>query len=354
MTSISSDISSLISQYDEIIWKTISKLDNGLDLDIEFMYDVIIQRLPDYLRKQNMQETEDLLFLQTWIVRATQRIYSDVVDVILVRRQSPELIVKYIPLISQKVQYFTNTSYIKASDADDVLQIVQEKLLGKLSKGQLAAYKESEGNLFSTFLFKVIDNLIKDIAKSLYQTQKNQSHLEISEPLIHHESTETNVLSSLIQDEQQSFLLQQLKYHMLTYSLHIQQKLEICLKVNTRLILSIEDAALLQLNIHQSKQFVRVFGQNYVSFSLGELWKAIQPFLNIFEQKESSSDNHRKWYVRLRNQLVVKLLLSSLLKQNPDLDQGGILQKISSERTIAKLAEEWLYELVEIFYQKKS
>ena len=76
--------------------------------------------------------------------------------------------------------------------------------------------------------------------------------------------------------------------------------------------------------------------------------------LNIYEKKESSPDNHRKWYVRQRNQLVVRLLLSCIIKNHPNADQRLILQKINSERTIGKLAEEWLYELVEQYYKKNT
>lgn len=350
----SQDISSIIEFHVELIWTTISKLSNRLNLDDEFMYDIIIQRLPDYLSRKEFREEKNILFLQTIIVQATKRIYEDVEDVILLQKKSSLLIVKYIPLIAAKVQYAVRTNYIKAHDSDDALQIIQQKLLEKLASGQLSSFKESEGNLFTTFLFKIVSNLIKDIAKSFYQTQKNQTKQEINDELTGDSTNQSNVLSSLIQNEKQTFLLKQFRYQILTYSLNIQHKLEICLKLNTRMLLSIQDAALLELNIYQCRDFVAIFGKSYINLSLGDLWKSICPFINIYEKKESSPDNHRKWYVRVRNQFVVKLLISSILKDRSDTDQQFILKKINSERTIAKLSEEWLYELVEVYYNKSD
>lgn len=350
MSQIESHISSILTENESIIRKTISNMRNRLNLDDDFLFEILEERLPKQLGK-NWEEYNATSYSRTIIIQSVKKICDDVEDAILLERKSSELIVKYIPRIYEKVQFLSRTQKIRAHDADDFIQIIQQKLLEKLKAGQLSSFKSNKGTLFSTFLMTVVTNQIKDISKSLYLTQKNQSHLEINEVNSHQLKEDSNVLASMVSSESQAFLLKQFKYLLLTYAEKTKTKLEICLKINTRLLLSIQDATSLNLNIHQSKEMISIFGHSYHHLSLGNLWKSICPYINIYEQKESGPDNHRKWYVRVRNQLVVKLLARSILKDRDDFDDGLILKKLNSERNIGKMGEEWLSDIVEGFYK---
>ncbi len=348
-------ISEFISHNEHLVWKTIIAFKNRLDLEHEFLFEIIDQQLEKRLSlKFSFEDDHALSYNETLLIQAVQQICNNVEDIILLERKSNELILKYIPHILSKVQYAVTVQKVKEYDAEDVIQIIQQHLLEKLQKGKFDSYDKSSGTLFSTFLMTVISNQIKDISHSLYQTKKSQ----ILQPKI--DSTtlkianEPDSLTRLIQREDQHHIVQQFKILLLTFNNKIKDKLEICLKINTRLMLSIQDAAILRLNIHQSRSLLKIFGSNYSELTLGELWKSICPYINIYEQKETSPDNQRKWYVRVRNQFIVKLLLVSLLKDIKDLDTHPIVKKINSERQISKLAEEWLHSVVEIYYKKKN
>ena len=258
--------------------------------------------------------------MKTLIIEGTRLLCNDFEDLQLLKSQSAKLVVKYTAVITNRVRAYVNTQNLKESDAEDVVQMVQEKLILKLQKGQLSSFKG--GAMVRTFLFRVIENLIKDVLKS-FRTQKSKVSSGGTELKAHH-AIEGSVFQSLMGKmdlEQQTRVLSLL---LKLYKIRDRQKFELSSKVNYQILLGNADLQGLALPENDKVELLVIFGKSYNHLSSEQLWRNLVLFTNQIEGKSNSSDALWKWFVRHRNWMTVKILFVQRF--------GGLLQKKMTDK----------------------
>ncbi|MFK7907171.1 MAG: hypothetical protein AB8B69_18690 [Chitinophagales bacterium] len=344
----------LISKYELIIEHIVhtSNLQNRQETIVQ-----IKERLPHRLQKL-WTKAKAYSSMQTIFIEAVQLIYEDLQNLQFLRQKSAQLIVQNLPLITARVYYCVRKNQIKEGDTEEVLQMVQHLLLEKLQRGQLSSYTSANDSLFTSFFYVVVNNAIKDVCKSLYQTQKNQTFKELkTETIGGIQNSQNNDLfqsvSSNIQVQQQAKLLG----HILQlYPTKEKVKFGVCLKTNYRLVLRQKDGKDLQLSTLQVKTLLEFFGRDYNNATSKEVWEAIYPFISIFEGKQTSAVNLRKWFSRKRNPIIVRLLLFTLNERSSTPEKQARLQKLittklNTDREVGRYASIWLGEVV-IYWNK--
>ena len=325
--------------------------------ELSVIEEIVFQRLPIRLAKYK-DKAANQTYVLTLLVECTQVICSDILDLHLLNQQSPKLILKYIPYISARLDYLVNTNYFKAQDAEDVLQWVQQKLLERLQKGSFQQFESKGETLFRTYLYRIVKNLFTDIYRSLYQTQKNRQQLELKTSLVENKSDlSANPFEVLSGEENLSQQLKRLRQLLQLYALPIRRKFELCLKTSYYLPLRTQEIQRLQVKKEYAQILQTYFGGNYEGMSTVEVWKKLNEFVNLWENKQNNADTLRKWFTRQRNKLLTKLLVLTLVDRELILANkkeeiyGRLLLKVSKDRQVAKYAYEWLGEIVYAFYR---
>lgn len=287
--------------------------------------------------------------IKTLMVEAVRLSCNDFEDLYLLENHSPHLAVKYYAMVTNRVYSYVNTQNLKESDAEDVIQSVQEKLVMKVQGGQLANF---QGNsLVRTFLFRVIENLIRDVLKSL-RTKKAKIGSSGTELKAHH-AVENSVFQSLagkIDLEQQTKILE---YLLKLYKDKDRNKFELSTKVNYQIVLGDKDLKKLPLSPDYKVELLVVFGKEYTHFSTQELWDNLIVFTNQMEGKNNSSEALWKWFVRHRNWMTVKILFvqrynGELYKKMTE-PEKKLLAKISV-RSLSKFVDEYFGEVAHAYY----
>ncbi len=315
---------------------------NNLWTHLQQFLPLILQRL--------FNKHGDKTHIKTLVVEGTRLLCNDFEDICLLESNSPQLAVKYYSIITSRVQSYINTQNLKESDADDVIQSVQEKLVLKVQGGQLANFHR--GALVRTFLFRVIENLIKDVLKSL-RTKKAKVSNSGTELKAHH-AVENSVFQSLVGKidlEQQSKILGSLLK--LYRDVH-RQKFELSSKVNYQFILGRKDLKGLELSDEYKVELLVVFGKDYTHFSTEDVWRQLNVFVNQIERKNNSLDALWKWFVRHRNWMTVKILFiqryDGELRKKMTEAEKKLLTKISV-RSLSKFVDDYFGEVVYAYYR---
>ncbi|MGB0931766.1 MAG: hypothetical protein ACPGVB_13375 [Chitinophagales bacterium] len=306
------------------------------------------RHLPSLLQKM-FKKHGAKVHIKTLMVEAARLLCNDFEDVYLLENHSPHLAVKYYAMITSRVHSYVNTQNLKESDSEDVIQTVQEKLVMKVQGGQLANF---QGNsLVRTFLFRVIENLIRDVLKSL-RTKKAKIGSAGTELKAHH-AVENSVFQSLagkIDLEQQVKILE---YLLRLYKEKDRNKFELSTKVNYQIILGDKDLKVLPLSDNYKVELLVVFGKEYTHFSAQELWGNLIVFTNQMEGKNNSSEALWKWFVRHRNWMTVKILFvqrynGELYKKMTE-SEKKLLAKISV-RSLSKFVDDYFGEVAYAYY----
>lgn len=357
----------LAQQPQQLIWKykkVVEQLVNRFwkekaisESEEEMITTMVFQRLPTRLAKFQ-KKAEGETYVLTLLVECTQTICNDLLDLQLLDQKSPQLILKYLPYISARLDYLVQTDFFKAQDSEDVLQWTQQKLLEKLQSGQLSKFESTNETLFRTFLYRVVKNLFTDLYRSLYRTQKNSQQLELKAPLIAHKSdASSNPFEQLSDEMNLSQQIHRMNQILCLYSFNNRLKFELCLKTNYFLLLYPADIQALQLTTKEVNQLLDFFGKDYQQESSGKIWQKLNQYINRWEGKQANADTLRKWFTRQRNQLMAKLLVLTLIDR--ELTQSlqkkatynMLLQKINKDRAVAKYAYQWFGDIVYAYYQ---
>ncbi len=343
----------LINLYQPLIKKLIQaylKHSNYLQGSANVLLQHLQKELPLLLQRLLKKHGEKTHF-KTLIIEAGRLLCNDFEDLQLLKQHSPQLAVKYAPIIISRVRSYVNTQNLKESDAEDVIQSVQEKLILKTQKGQLSNFKG--GALVRTFLFRVIENLIRDVLKSL-RTQKAKVSSGGAELQENHavESSTFQALAGKMDLEKQANVL---GYLLRLYKDTDRQKFELSSKVNYQIILGNKDLKQLALPEDYKVELLVVFGKAYNHLSTEELWKNLVVFTNQMEGKNNSSDAIWKWFSRHRNWMTVKILFvqkfqAQLRKKMTDAEKK-LLTKISV-RSFSKFVDDYFGEVVHAYYDK--
>jgi len=352
--------SQLLVKYQKVILQLIHRFwhkEAVSESELAVIEEIVFQRLPVRLvRFQKKAEGET--FALTLLVECTQVICNDLQDLHFLHQKSPQLILKYLPYISARLDYLVNTNFFKAQDSEDVLQSTQQKLLERLQSGQLAKFQSNNETLFRTYLYRVVKNLFTDIYRSLYQTKKNRKQLELKAPLIAHKSdSSNNPFEQLSEDLNLSQQIRRLNQILQLFPTHNRIKFELCLKTNYYLILTADDVQVLKLTAIEMEEMLAFFGDNYHHESTGNIWKEINKYINIWESKTSNADTLRKWFTRQRNQITAKFLVINLIdrelatRKEKETTYHQLLQKINKDRNIAKYAHQWFGDIVCAYYK---
>ncbi len=349
----------LVSKYLNVVRKLIHKFWKKLNpsnSELEIIEEIIVKRLPIRLTKWQ-SKAEGETYALTLLMECTQILCNDVLDLQLLRKKSPKLILKYVSYISARVDYLTNTNYFKSQDAADVLQWVQHRLLERLRKGSFDSFESKEGTLFRTYLYRVVKNLFTDARRSLYQTQKNQQQLELKSALLAGKSEVGANPFELFSDEQsQKLQLRRLRQIFLLYAVSTRIKFELCLKGSYCLLITEDEVSKLALSQKDTQKMLSFFGADYQHVSMGLVWRELSGFISLWEGKNLHPDTLRKWFTRQRNQIIAKLLALTMIDR--ELGTGNsieqqskfLLHKINTNRTVAKYAVEWLGDIAYTYY----
>ena len=344
----------LVSLYKPLLQKVIQVYWKQLNLpqsSPKELWLYLQQQLPKMLQKTFNKHGEKTV-MKTLIVETARLICNNFEDIQLLKANSPHLVVKYTSLISNRVRSYVNTQNLEESDAEDVAQSVQEKLILKLQKGQLSNFQEEA--LVRTFLFRVIENLIRDVLKSL-RTKKARVSGSGTELKAHHavESAAFQSLAGKMDLEKQSQLLGRL---LRLYRDKDRQKFELSTKVNYHTLLTNKDLKPLDLSDDYKVELLVVFGKDYTHFSTEELWKNLIIFVNQIEGKNNTFDALWKWFSRHRNWMTVKIL--SIQKYSGQLtkkmtDKEKMLLVKISVRSLSKFVDDYFGEVVHAYYSQE-
>lgn len=308
------------------------------------------QFLPPMLQRM-YKKHGDKTNIKTLLLEATRLLCHDFEDFHLLDNHSPQLAVKYYSIVHSRVLSYVNTRNLKESEAEDVIQTVQEKLILKIQGGQLANFQGD--SLVRTFLFRVIENLIRDVLKSL-RTKKAKITSSEAELKAHHavEDSAFKSLAGKIDTEQQSNIL---AYLLKLYRDKDRQKFELSTKVNYQIVLKEKDLKDLNLSSDYKVELLVVFGKDYTNFSAEDLWKNLIVFTNQIDGKNNSFEALWKWFVRHRNWMTVKILFvqryNGALQKKMSEGEKKLLSKISV-RSMSKFVDDYFGEVVYAYYQK--
>ncbi|MEZ4883495.1 MAG: hypothetical protein R3E32_02070 [Chitinophagales bacterium] len=345
--------SKLVLLYQPLLQKLIQhywkRLDNSYSSPSELLQ-YTQKNLPSLLQKIFKKQGEKTS-IKTLIVEAARLLFNDFEDTYFLKNNSPQLVVKYSSMIVARVRSYVNTQNLKESDAEDVIQSVQEKLILKIQGGQLASFQG--GALVRTFLFRVIENLIKDVLKSL-RTKKSKISSSGTELKENH-AVENSVFKSLmgkIDLEQQTKVL---SYLLQLYKNIDRQKFELSSKVNYQIILGGKDLKFLALSDDYKVELLVVFGKDYTHLSTEEIWKNLIVFTNELEGKNNTLDALWKWFTRHRNWMTVKILFiqryDGELSKKMTSEEKTLLTKISV-RSLSKFVDDYFGEVVHAYYSR--
>ncbi len=347
------------AQFEGIVFKIVDRFCEqpiAKSLQQATLFGQVKKRLPNRLAKVCKKAKEEVYFL-TILAKSIQILCEDALDEALMRQKSPQLLLRYQSFIKMRVIALVNSQYFRADDEADVQQITLQKMLEKIRKGKLQQYRAEDNALFSTYFKRVIENQFIDIHRVLYESQKRQQANELKPELVENQEGMSYHLFEEISDafdrEEQ---VKQLKLMLKVFPDKSRIKFETCLKTNYYLLLLQQDAEKLQLNPRQIKAFLSFFGAPYQHVKSTDLWAKLNPYICIFEEKETSPINLRKWFTRYRNKVLARIMAESLSDYNDSTSDNDflemLLQKISSDRMVGKAAYQWFRGIVVEYYER--
>lgn len=347
------------TQFEGIVFKIVDKFceqPTAKVLQQATLFKDVKQRLPIRLAKVCKKVKEEVYFL-TILAKTIQVLCEDALDEVLMRKKSPQLLLRYQNFIKMRVIALVNSNYFRAEDEVDIQQMTLQKMLEKIRGGKLKKYEAKDNALFSTYFKRVIENQFIDIHRVLYESQKRQQTNELKPELVESQGGASyhlfDEISNAFDREEQ---VKQLKVLLRMFSDQSRIKFEVSLKTSYYLLLLAYDAESLQLNRRQTKSFLQLFGVSYQHLKSTELWENLNPYICIFEGKETSAVNLRKWFTRYRNKVLARIMAESLSDYNESVSDDDFLEmlfeKIKTDRMVGKAAYLWFREIVVAYYER--
>ena len=354
---LKTDSDEFYAQFEGIIFKVVDRFcQEGLARTLEQgkLFVNVKKRLLNRLSKVCHKAKEGIYFI-TILAKSIQIICEDVLDAHLMRQKSPQLLLRYQTFIKMRVIALVNSHYFQAQDEVDIQQMVLQKILEKIQGGKLKQYRSDENALFGTYLKRVIENQLIDIHRTLYESQKRQQATELKPELVENqEGMSYNLFEGIAENFDRAEQVKQLTLMLRMFPEKNRIKFEICLKTSYYFILLKEDGKRLQLKPRELKTFLRFFGISYQHINGKEVWEKINPYICIFEGKQTSPVNLRKWFTRYRNRILARIMTESLADYNDTLPEDEfkemLLQKITSDRMVGKAAYQWFRDVVVAYY----
>lgn len=307
------------------------------------------ERLPQHLQHLYQKQGRQVFF-KTLLLESTRMLCHHVEDLHLLQAADSQLVLKYKPTICARIFAYVNTDQVRDDQSDDLIQYVSERLLQKFHS---ESFRYEEGTaMFRTYFYHVINNAIRDGLRGLRSKKASIGSGEILKESHSVDEKSFDMVSNKLDLEQQCKLYAQL---LTLYKLPDRTKFELSAKVSYYLLLKNEDVQALNLSEDMKVELLVCFGVNYADKNKDEVWKTLVIFTNLLENKSIGADGLQKWFMRQRNWIVVKILyimnFNGVLQKKLNKAERGILAKIS-DRTVGKIAEEYLGEIVYGYYSK--
>ncbi|MGB0932322.1 MAG: hypothetical protein ACPGVB_16190 [Chitinophagales bacterium] len=346
------------TQFEGIVFKIVDKFCEqtiAKNLQQATVFREVKKKLPNRLAKVCKKAKEEVYFL-TILAKSIQILCNDILDKTLAEQKSPQLLLRYQPFVKMRVIALVNSQYFRTSDEVDVQQMTLQKILEKIRGGKLQQYRADDNALFSTYLKRIIENQFIDIHRVLYESQKRQQASELKPELVESQEGMSyhlfEEISNAFDREEQ---VKQLTLLLKVFPDKSRIKFETSLKTSYYLILLQQDAENLQLNRKQAKAFLNLFGISYQHVKSTDVWEKLNPYVCIFEGKETSAVNLRKWFTRYRNKILARIMAESLSDYNDSVSENDFLEmlfeKIKSDRMVGKAAYQWFREIVVTYYR---
>ncbi len=224
----------------------------------------------------------------------------------LLQEDPDGLIVRYQPSIEIIVIDFIRRGLFDWQDKSEVMQMVNERLIGeKIPKMQ----QQYDGSAFViTYFSQIVRNLCLEIHRKQSRKAKPQVQQDLEEVVI--PDPGVNVLEKIAIEQERERLAAILRMYARS-----KAKLVLCLKLFSRVAVSINDledcfGALERrdiLAIHQQ------FGHAYDDMTDKAIYAYITPFFNRSDGKQNSPDALRKWIQAKVEEII--LLMNGKPKQ---------------------------------------
>jgi len=233
-------------------------------------------------------------------------------DVKLLREQPRELIIKYQDIIQIIVKKYIAGRMFSPSDFEDVVQAVNEDLLGKSERIR----EQYNGMALLKTYFSAI---VRNSCLKIYDKKKREIRgipLSVEDPII--EETATRNLAIEID-------LGRLK-RIFKYFHKKREKVILCVKLYFRLRINKEDviACFPACSEEDTLAFLGHFGTHYDEIESKEVYRIVTPLLNKYEGKSNTVDAVRNWSeVRVRE--IIQLLNGNKSESSYDKESLKIL-----------------------------
>lgn len=308
-----------------------------------FLYDFLLNHFKQKAISKNM-----LVDKASYLAALIQQLNNKAIDLFLVKKQSPSIVLKYETLIWSVVNKMHQNGYINYDQKEDLFQQVVERLLAKNVKGQLQSFKGN--SLFSTFLYTVIRREAHHIVK---KQQFSYNEFDVNQ----HDNVTQNMQGY---EETYNHYLNLLHNLLLAYQQPVQTKLHFCMQGVYRILLGEAFIKILHQQYPDCLQDVLldillVFGKNYTLMSKGELWQNINGFINELENKCTKADALRKWFESQRSKIWFGLFFNKMInmhqiQQLPQKEQQQFVQKKIKEHK--KWINDFFIDIIENYYQE--
>ncbi|MBN1598792.1 MAG: sigma-70 family RNA polymerase sigma factor [Bacteroidales bacterium] len=216
-------------------------------------------------------------------------------EIITLTRSSTNFLNEAQDLIESIASKFITSGSFRHEEKDDLIQTINEELLYKMPKIRQQFLGISS---FRGYLSVVIQNICREKIrrnKSIRTTELTDIHFNQSEEL-----NPEHVI--VIQQE-----VERLKKLLLLYNKQ-RTKIILCLKLKFRIPLNICDLStyLGKINKKEYKEFKEKL-KNYNKIKDVDIYEAIIPLFNKFENKNNNADSLRKW-IKLKINELIELL----------------------------------------------
>ncbi len=219
-------------------------------------------------------------------------------DTSLLRDDPQGLVVRYQKTIHVIVRKYIGSGMFAREEFEDVVQAVNEALLGKLSRIQ-AQYNGS--TLVRTYL----SSIIRNICLKIHQQRTREPRTD-------------RLVGSLAAGSvgmQEKYVIE---HDILMFRAILQQydvqlpKLLLCLKLRFRIPLTPSDVVQYSPRCSEQEygEIMAVFGGEYQAMTDKQIYEVVTPFMNKTERRSVSHDAVRKW-IHARLQEIIELLNGS-------------------------------------------
>jgi hypothetical protein len=220
-------------------------------------------------------------------------------DVALLLHEPQSLILKYQEIIKIIVRKYISSGMFKPEDFEDTVQTINQLLIQKIP----AIQKQYNGSsLLKTYFSAIVRNIcLKKFEKDkreLPTTSLDELNLSSGEDI-------TNRL--------------EIEYHIKRFGSILrlyskkEEKLVFHLKLYFRFSQTSENIKryFTACSVEDERTLLNLFGGDYTSLSIQEIYKQITPFLNKYEGKSNTADSARRWIDSKVDEII------TLLNGNP-------------------------------------